>query len=422
MVTFTPTYIEALSQAPNTDVAISAQYIADASQWDNLGFDSYRMWGVFKGNVQVALYRWMPQVGFYCSSSEKGIGQHVIALQLLLAESPASFKQGVAPMFVKTALTSPFDSPPEDQRGEIERGLGHLDQWITNLMRYGLGETHVRTEAFWLEIAERMAAAYMPTIAQTLRDVPTLFSSNDDWVEPVLHRLGRLYLILRSFERFDEQPLETQSDLRDVLDWPMTADELDVAPIQDTWIVIGRIQRTLNAEVPEVQVWVYGTESKRIAHLRQVGFRQVQPAFHVAVGTSLSGSVVFHPTKGSQRAVMTAGNELEAEDVVQMTGITMEDAVADFKKMLSANPWLPHTAIILDDVYPTRFDQSWTLRYEDGRFLPIHPDFEHKWVLYAMSSGEPLQVVALWDGQYLSPLSALQDDQFVDMNSILKYK
>jgi hypothetical protein len=238
----------------------------------------------------------------------------------------------------------------------------------------------------------------------------------------MLHRLGGLYLLIRSFENYDAHPLPTQIDLREVVDWSPEPDELSSDDVvQDTWVIIGQERRLLNEELPDSRIWLYGMRSERVAVLRHTGFQKGANIFYLSPGYRVNATLVYEPTQGSQRARVQA---IDNEPVFapEITGHPMKTYIEDFSRKLSRNPWLRHYGIILDDVYPTRFDNRWILREDNGKYLPISPAFGHQWVLYAMSSGHPIQVVCKWDGRTCTPITAFRDGEMVNLTEIPAYE
>src|SRR6185369_9435738 len=124
---------------------------------------------------------------------------------------------------------------PDDLGEEIRRGLAQLDLWLTHLIREGLAQPHVRAFSFWDEMADRMLAAWMPGLSQWLREIANIPVRGGDWVEPLLAELGQLYLLVKSFERFEELPFTIQADLRQAVGTPLNQAFDRVSLKRDDW-------------------------------------------------------------------------------------------------------------------------------------------------------------------------------------------
>jgi hypothetical protein len=157
-------------------------------------------------------------------------------------------------------------------------------------------------------------------------------------------------------------------------------------------------------------------ESKRVALLHDIGSPQIAKTAALTVGQIINAPLAYLPSRAPLEAVLA-----QPYDTVpwrQVNGIHIQDAITAFGNALGRNPWLKAYPMLLDDIYIARFDNGWIAQHEDGTYLPIASYFQHKWALYALSSGHPIQLAATWNGRVLYPLSA----NFMDLRAVINYK
>jgi len=406
----------------NSATAMLGQHLAQRVHWGTLGRDETRIWGTGPDDLQTAVHLSSLQIhsqAMTCSCRAQMPCAHNLALLLLLIQDAKAFPRATVPIFVRDKLPVSSPSPKADEivRPDIQRGLLSLDHWLMALMARGLGEAQVRDFDFWDDMANRMLAAWMPGLSQWLREAGRRAVYADDWVEPLLEELGRMYLLVRSFDRFDQLPVEVQADIRDAIGWRLPEGERE--HITDDWFVLGQRQRTLVNEMPEQFTWLYGLRSKRMALLYSLGPEEIVQTAPFVVGATMGAEVAYLPSRVPLKAQLIALAGRTTEMPVQ--GFTIGQAVEGFGLALARNPWLRHYPLLLEDVYMARFNKGWVLRHADGTYLPIAPYFRHKWVLHGIGGGAPMRVGATWDGHVLFPVSATTAAGTTDLNQIAAY-
>ena len=71
-----------------------------------------------------------------------------------------------------------------------------------------------------------MVDAQAPGVARQLRKMASIPHSSTGWQEKLLEKLGHLYLLLEGFKRLDTLPSATQADVKTLIGWTLTQDEL----------------------------------------------------------------------------------------------------------------------------------------------------------------------------------------------------
>ncbi|MEM6283706.1 MAG: SWIM zinc finger family protein, partial [Chloroflexota bacterium] len=134
-------------------------------------------------------------------------------------------------------------------------------------------------------------------------------------------------------------------------------------------------------------------------------------------GTAFTGKLVFYPSQYPLRAyVHHIANEGRASTSTAWESI--HDCIDRYSQALSTNPWIHEFPCMLQAVIPTRIDEDWVLREEDGTYLPIMPDYADKWVLLALSGGHPIQIGGTWDGASFYPMTAVAENRWVNLKRL----
>lgn len=475
-------------QAPD-DVAKIGQRLADVQRWQLLAHDQYSAWGTYQGSasqpyrVMVDLLKMEKgQVHVACSCADrKSPCKHAIALLYLLVESADAFDEAPTPDDVQAwldkaahrarkqearkeikkqrdsdAQISPLLAVPpideqtrqqrqrafEDRKARIAAGLDDLEQWLINMVRHGLGDEQLKRYTYWDDKAARMVDAQAGGIANWLREMGGIPARQRNWVEPLLDQLGRLFLLIQSFKRFDALSPATQADIRTVLGWHLKRDEVLTAEgamtrmVHDRWLVIGHHETTMTDKLRTQRLWLRGETSQRHALLQEFALGDERFEYIFRLGDWLDATLLYYPSRYPLRALILQGAEA-APDL--QPDASMHDLNAAYQPVtqslmanieayslaIAANPWLGTFPFFMDAVIPVRVSnrqtnpsQRWLIRDESGHYLPLHPEFKHHWPLLSVSGGHPIQLAGEWDGEVFLPTAAIKYGRFVDFNRI----
>lgn len=441
--------------APNIVTAQAGRHLSlkPDKAWKLLATDSYSAWAIFQGSdyqpYQIKLnLRKLERGELSCECQCRTYNKpckHVLALLFFLLEQPDLLEKENAPDWVRDWLGKEakairkqakqrerrsMDAKQLEEREKqraarkalIADGMNDLEQWMINLIRRGLADPQVRSYAFWDGRAARMVDAQAPSVAQWLRDMGSIPAKSSDWIEELLLEMGRLYLLIESFKRFDAFNPEVQCDIRTALGWPVKRDELNSdegETVQDTWLVLGRYVGAMHERLRTQRIWLRGIETGRDALISEFVGGDALFETHLRPGWAFEGEMLFVPSRYPLRGFLNEKSS-EIRDYAPIKGESILSSLENYGYALSQNPWIGHFPFLLDDVIPVRQDDSWILREIGGRYLPIAANFAHPWSLLAISGGNPIQVAGEWDGRAFHPTGAVEQERFVDFGLIGK--
>src|SRR5690606_33702497 len=263
--------------APDAASAQSGRKLANPrdEDWKAIASDRFSAWAVYHGStksphkikIDLLKLRHDDKVWECTCRTYKSPCKHILALLYMLVDEPEHIFIAQAPDWVeewrdKEAISARKREErkkrnrtvtPEKvlqrqaqftkRKAKIATGLSELEQWLINIIRRGLADPQVRSYEFWDSRAARMVDAQAPGLATWIHSMGGIPAKGTDWIEPLLDQLGRLFLLIESFKRYDVLPPEIQADLRSVLGWYLKRDEIvfyDTLSIKDTWVVTGR--------------------------------------------------------------------------------------------------------------------------------------------------------------------------------------
>ncbi|MEM6528190.1 MAG: hypothetical protein AAF653_07825 [Chloroflexota bacterium] len=432
-------------------IAMRGKQFSYAERWESFGTDGFCAWGVTRRHGKIDRIEVMLDLfkiqredfarGGACSCGQTMPCEHVVGLLLMLVENPQQFERDDPPPWVINWLDRNFQRakraylhrqegrPLHTSEAEIEArrarrlhrlqgGMQELELWLENLVRHGLVNPRVQSEDFWRSIADRMVDARAPAAASELKSIGQLDIHEEGGVEIALERLSRLYLLAKSFRRYDKLPVEAQADMRAVTGWYDRPEEIAAeAAVDDKWTVFAHDRGNIHDRLREQRVWLYGKFTKRYALLHEFAFEDALFDTYFTTGTAFTGKLVFYPSQYPLRAyVHHIANEGRASTSTAWESI--HDCIDRYSQALSTNPWIHEFPCMLQAVIPTRIDEDWVLREEDGTYLPIMPDYADKWVLLALSGGHPIQIGGTWDGASFYPMTAVAENRWVNLKRL----
>jgi hypothetical protein len=439
---------QVLALAPDAGSAKAGKDLANPRKWSGLGRDEVAAWGECQGSG-ASPYQAKIDLGepaFHCTCpSHKFPCKHALGLFLLLAQQPAAFTAGTPPAWVadwlaarakreeqKAKKAQKAEQPagevdPEQARRAAERqqksaaerqakvdaGLNDLDRWLGDLARRGLAAVRGEPYSFWEWPAARMVDAQAPGVARWIRDMAGIPSSGDGWQDRLLERLGRLSLLLEGYRRLDQLPAETRADIRALVGWTQSQEELLAsAGVRDRWAVLG--QRVEDDDRLRVQRrWLRGESTGRDALVLHFA-HGVQPLDASLVpGTVIDAELVFFPGAYPLRALVKT-RHAQPDSLAAWPGFAaVEEALAAYASALACNPWVERFPLALRDVVPVARDGSWAVRDAAGQVLALSPKFVRAWTLMALGGGRPLSLFGEWDGDACLPLGIWADGRFL---------
>jgi hypothetical protein len=430
-----------LALAPDAPSAKAGQGLATARKWLTLGADEQTAWGLCQGSgkdpyqTQIDL----TEPAFRCSCpSRKFPCKHGLGLILLLASSAAAFKEKQPPDWVVEWIES--RAKRAQQRGEkqakaeggekvadeaaqakraanreakVTAGLRELELWLRDIARGGLAAVGSQPPQFWDRMSARLIDAQAPGVARLVHEMAGVPASGEGWEGRLLERMSRLYLLIEGFKRIAELPEATQADIRALIGWSQSQEELlRVDGARDRWLVLG--QRVEEEDRLRVQrVWLWGERSRRAALVLNFAHGQQPLDASFVTGAAIEAELVFFPGAYPLRAIVKQRHSSPAQHERISGYPKIADAHGAFAGAMAANPWLERFPMTLLNVTPLRRGDAWFVRDAEDRALKLSPRFEFGWTMLALSGGHEIDVFGEWDGDHLWPLSAFGENRFV---------
>jgi hypothetical protein len=434
-----------LALAPDPASAKAGSQLATPRNWSNLGRSDVALWGECQGSGKTP-YRTQIDLGgpaFKCTCpSRKFPCKHCLGLYLLRMTEPTLFGHADTPAWVNDWLQgrqsrqekkadkaiAPEASPEtaaaaaalarkreEKREDKVGTGLLELQTWLHDLAREGLASVRSRGRGFWDAIAARMVDAQAAPLARRLRRAGSmLYQSGLRNAEGlVANELASLYLLAQAWQRIDQLAPGLQADVRTLLGWTMSQDEVLRQPaVTDRWCVLA--QCTFDDERLRVRAtWLLGATGRWALHLQYAvgtqGFEQ-----QLAPGTAFDGDLCFYPSAWPLRAQIRRQDD--AAPLSAIPECSDLDALLDtYADALAAQPFLERHPVLLGGLVPDDADHGF-VRDAQGRRIALHPSFRHPLHLLALSGGHPLTVCGEWDGRMLLPLSVWQDGRLYNID------
>jgi len=432
--------------APDPASAKNGKGLAILNKWSNLGKDEQIIWGECKGSgkdpyrTQVDL----SEPAFRCSCpSRKFPCKHGLALLFLMVSQPTVLPSGTPPDWVtdwiasrakreekqKQKLSEPekvVDPEAQAKRAnarlnKVKAGVQDLQVWLYDLIRQGLTSVSTESYKFWEQPAARMVDAQAPSLARQLRDIPSVIASGTGWQERLLHRLGKLHLLLEGFQHLDDLPMGIQADIRTQIGWTQNQAELTESVnekgsnylVQDVWLVMGQQVET-EERLRVSRTWLWGKSSDRYALYLQFA-HGTQPFEHnFMLGNYLEAELAFFESAYPLRAIIiNRQSSLSSGSIADGIGYeTIDVAIASFSSALVKNPWLERFPLTLQQVIPLHQEGKWFIRDRAANLLPMSSRFERGWTLLALSGGHPVTTFGEWNANDFYPLSIWVGEKF----------
>jgi hypothetical protein len=440
-----------INLASGTNDMVAARSLQLSSHWHSIAHDGYMIWAQYHENerkkyeIRIDMIALQAEgKGFTCTCSRnRPPCEHILSLLLIILEAPEKYLVDVTPDAIMEkmdrrsrrvrsrleGLAQPPKLSPDEQTDssnqfdqsrfeQMQDGIAELDHWMRNLMRQGLGHVNVTDPAFWQPITDRMVDSFLPGIADRLRYIAQIPQMHlDEWVEPLLAELGKLYLLVDSFKRYHALPLPVQADMRDAVGWSFKTlpSDAEIDTVHDQWVVLGKRDFKYSRNSWLRRTWLYGQQSERYAVVKEYVIDPALLMMTVTGGQQIEATLRFFPSRAALRAQLDSPVEQLASADLTLPLQTMEEALARYQRLCARNPWLTEAVVCVDDMIPFQYQERWYAKSGTEEVLPLHPNFRNHWPLMAMSGGYPLQVLGEWDGRFFFPLVVVTD-RYVDIN------
>lgn len=424
-----------LSLAPDAASAKAGQSQAGPGKWPTLGRTQTCVWGEVSGSgqkpYQVCVD--LSEPAFKCSCpSRKFPCKHALGLLLILAEQAAKIPDGEPPDWVAAWLAGrekrseqrekkasqpakPVDAAAQAKRVEkreanIQAGLDELSRVLIDCLRQGLAAIQSQPVRYWGDVAARLVDAQAPGLARLVNELGETVSAGSGWQSRFLRRVARLHLAVEGYRRAAELPMESQQDLRTLIGWTQSKEEVLEQPgVEGPWYVVA--QQIEEEERLTVQrTWLLRSADGMPALLLDFSAMGQPLDASLVVGATVHAELAYYPSAEPLRAVIK-NRTRGIENFAQLPGVPSIDQALDaYAQGLAKNPWLERRPMSLAAVTPvpspaaSHESVTWHVIDGDGKQAPLHARFNDGWTLLALSGGGPISLFGEWDGEQLRPL------------------
>ncbi|MDY6899138.1 MAG: SWIM zinc finger family protein [Cyanobacteriota bacterium] len=432
-----------LALAPDASSAKNGVALATSRKWSSLGCNEKAAWGDCQGSgkspykTQIDL----TEPAFKCSCpSRKFPCKHGIALFLLLVNEKQLFTQNSPPEWVcdwleartqrqakkeekvKTEEKTKKEADPEAQAkraakrfNKVTAGMQDLEVWLRDLVSNGLAAAQERPYSFWDDAAARLVDAQASGVARLVKEMGSISHSGTGWQERLLSQLGRVYLLIEAFKGLESLPIPVQADIRTQIGFSQNQQELSTKQgVNDSWLILGqslgeedrlKIQRT----------WLLGKQTQQTALIINFAHGSQPLDTSLVPGSCINAELVFFESAYPLRAIVKTREDIVTQ-IDTISGYSnISNMVREYSQALAKNPWLEQFPAAMNRIIPLKQNDSWFIRDEEKRLLPVKSRFKNNWQLLAISGGYPIDIFGEWDGESFSPVSVWVNNQYFSL-------
>ncbi|QGJ70483.1 SWIM zinc finger protein [Planctomycetales bacterium 10988] len=423
--------------APDDKSVAAGRKLNAVRHWPTLGKNDQVLWGECKGSALYQVKIDLSNYGSACSCpSRKFPCKHALGLLMILASDPSSVQAAEPPEWVTTWLEKrqqrqeakvqkaaepakkAADPKAQARRAaqrlkRVQAGLDQFELWLQDLVRSGLAQVDAQPPSFWNEQAKRLVDSQAPGLAARVESLAAIPHASSNWPQKLLHELGKLQLAVHAFRRVDSLSPESQADLRQLIGWTVTKEELQTEGIRikDRWKVLGkRAEETERVRVE--RLWLMGCETGQVAVILTfaVGNRPFE-APPLLLGSAYETELLFYPSSFPQRAVLTEAEPSPLKQHQELPGYADVESFLDAVATgVSRQPWTLQYAGMLHEVTPAVEGEQWYLRDRQGHSLPLAGGMPWSWL--AHSGGQPTSLSGEWDGEWFYPMGLFFNEKF----------
>jgi len=420
--------VETLAQDP---VALGrAAKLTRARSWTGLGRSEEACWGECQGSKLYQVQVDLRDLVSACSCPvRRQPCKHALALLLIAAGEPATLTRSAEPLWVadwlgrraataknraaraaspnagKRAVDGAAQAKRAALRAErVAEGLEQLDRWLRDLVRVGLASVEESSPGIFEEQARRLVDAQAPGLAGWVRRLAEIPLATPDWPARLLEELGRLTLLLRAYHRRETLAGDLQADLRQLIGWKVTKDDVLAKGerVRDRWQTIAQAV-TEDERVRTQRTWLIGQNhgTKALILRFAVGSRQ-SFAEPLHLGEEFDAELAYYPGAARQRALLVTRDNLPTQLTKLVGGQSITALREEVSRALARQPWLDRFGALLSGVAPALGDDG-TLRLVDETGDHVAAANVDPYLLLALSGGAPIDVGGEWDGSAFSP-------------------
>ncbi|MFN8490459.1 MAG: SWIM zinc finger family protein [Caldilineaceae bacterium] len=431
-----------LALAPDAAAVQAAQGLATPRKWVTLGTNAGAVWGECQGSgakpYQIVIE--LAEPAFKCTCPSRKLPcKHTLALFLLFASDPAPFAAIAAPPWVdawlsarakrQEAKTNKSTDKVVDEKAQAKRiaereqkvaqGVAELTLWLKDAVRAGLAELRTRPYAFWQQMAARLIDAQAPGLAAQVQTLGKLIVTGEHWAEQTTQAVARLFLLLEAYQRLDQLPTLLQSDVRTLIGWAQSKEDVVSGPaVRGRWRVLSQQFETTEGIINQ-RVWLQNAASQQFALLLNFAHESNRQSLdaHWQPGEQVDGDLCFYASAVPLRASVTqlhkAGHFIELTDA-----LPLQAALQRYQQGLAQQPWLTRFPLLLAQVVVLRTvaadeTQRWFLADSQQQQLPLNRRCKQQpWQMLSITGGAPAHIFGEWQDDGFWPLGLWHEARY----------
>lgn len=424
--------------APDAASLTAARRLAKPGPWSDVGSTATLVWGKCQGSgstpYQVSIDSTGPAYRCSCPS-RKFPCKHALALMLRFgtaedADGPDN-RDGVPEWARAKAQRAADEADREarakkpvdplarakriaDRRALMSAGIEDFARWLTDLVRGGLAEAGRQPLSWWDRNAARLVDAQLPGLAERVRRM-SVESERGEAGGRLFLEVGRWWLAVRAWRRFDELDEPTRADLRVVLGWHLATDDVRAGDaITDDWVVLGAYRSEDDAAISQQRTWLRGEQSGEVVQILDFGAQGRPLPIARLAGSVLSATLARYPGHGPCRALFaeepealsrTAGLGSAGPGPGTEPSVTIDRGLDALNAVWAQNPWADRTPILLRGaVGRVRAGDGFLGRLTDADGVRIGLT-DDSVALLALTGGLPVTIFGELDRDRFRPLT-----------------
>jgi hypothetical protein len=223
----------------------------------------------------------------------------------------------------------------------------------------------------------------------------------------LIEKLGELHLIAEAYRRQTELPEAMKADLRLMIGWTMTREELLREPqavrMLDRWMVLAATQEVQPNKLRRIETWLArlgDADGPRFAVLMDfvpVSIGAVGKTY--SAGETFEAELVFYPSSAPLRAIIAQQHgRVTQEGHWQAPPDDVSGALDRYEASLGARPWLGEWPIAVHNAVVARAADGLVL-FDSKAAVPIKPGEDDS--VLPLIGLEGIDAFGLWDGRRL---------------------
>ncbi|WP_372365888.1 SWIM zinc finger domain-containing protein [Candidatus Uabimicrobium sp. HlEnr_7] len=395
-----------------------AYSLSHMRSWSNLGTNESKLWGVCQGSKKYLVESSYDLNNYSCSCpSYKQPCKHVLGLLLLAIGNANCFSRKVEPSWVdkeESSLQSKIITVVSNQNIKNEKdvrlveGMKQFLLWLQDLIRGGLMSQQVQHIEFWEQQADRLVDCGAINLSANIRYLGTLPGRYKTWPEIVLDELGKMALLIHSYQNLKQLPVLVQEDVKQTIKWDHSYAKWEQGEsIKDIWLVVGRNYNTVDRSKVEF-FWVWGQETNRFANI----IKWASSNKNYSVGDIIEGELLYYPSNSPILGKFKSEKTQHKFSIENLSFFsTLEDFLYSTASILGKNPWVKRFFCPLKNTRAFRQDGKVFICDENRQYIPLYGCNSDR--VFASSIGKLVNVVGEWNGQFLLPMGIFSDQEYI---------